>query len=157
MVGPSRYYGDIFAQADKFEHILPVLWRAEKDTIYAIPQRTKSLAHVVPAEAIVKRQPINGLDTDEIAIYVAALDDSSLPAAPMTWRNPSHGHIEAALRAGQVLSIQNTYDKGWVALANGRRVEVTRDGIGLAVIHPDCDGECSVDFTEVGSAGSAKY
>lgn len=142
----SRVFTKPFAHPEKFQGLLPVLWRREDDTIYAVPQRTKSLAHVVPESAIVKRQPINGLDTDDVARYVAALDDPTLPADVMTWPDPNHGHLDTTLHPGQVLSIQTTYDKGWIAQANGKPVEVTRDGIGLSVVHAPCDGPCSIDF-----------
>ena len=59
----SRLADKPFNHPEKFAGVLPVLWHEEDDTIYAIPQRTKSLAHVVPESAIVIRQPINGLDT----------------------------------------------------------------------------------------------
>jgi hypothetical protein len=145
--GPASQVQDKpFIHPYKFEGILPVLWHQEDDTIYAVPQRTDSLAHVVPLSAIVKRQPIHGLDTAEVAVYVAALDDASLPAAAMSWQDPDHGHIQATLRRQQALSVQTTYDKGWIAFANGKPAEVTRDGIGLSVIHADCDGPCTVDF-----------
>ena len=64
----------------------------------------------------------------------------------MTWPDPNHGHIDTTLHPGQVLSIQSTYDKGWIATANGKPAPVTRDAIGLSVVHPDCDGACSIDF-----------
>ena len=142
----SRLYVSGFTHPYKFEGILPVLWHEDDDTIYAIPQRTGSLAHVVPLSAIVKREPINGLDTGEVARYVAALEDVSLPAAEMTWQDPEHGRIRTALHAGQTLSVQITYDKGWIARANGKPADVSRDAIGLSVIHADCDGACAVDL-----------
>lgn len=142
----SRVYENPFVHPYKFEGVLPVLWHEEDDNIYVVPQRTASLAHVVPMNAIVKREPINGLDTDEVARYVAALEDPSLPGDEMTWRDPGHGHIQTTLHPGQALSIQVTYDKGWIALANGNPAEVTRDAIGLSVVHADCDGACTVDF-----------
>ncbi len=145
--GPMSRLGDKpFDHPRKFDGVLPVLWHEEDDTIYSVPQRTKSLAHVVPESAIVKRQPIHGLDTDEVAGYVAALDDASLPGDVMAWPDPNHGHIDTTLHPGQVLSIQSTYDKGWIATANGKPAPVTRDAIGLSVVHPACDGACSIDF-----------
>jgi hypothetical protein len=145
--GPmSRSDSKPFDHPRKFDGVLPVLWRIEDDTIYSVPERTKSLAHVVPESAIVKRQPIHGLDIDEVAGYVAALDDASLPADVMAWPDPNHGHIDTALRPGQVLSIQSTYDKGWIATANGKPAPVTRDAIGMSVVHAACDGACSIDF-----------
>jgi hypothetical protein len=145
--GPmSRLNDKPFNHPEKFEGILPVLWHEEDDTIYAVPQRTKSLAHVVPESAIVKRKPIHGLDTEEVERYVAALDDASLPGDVMAWPDPNHGHIDTILHPGQVLSIQSTYDKGWIATANGKTASVTRDAIGMSVVHAECAGACSVDF-----------
>jgi hypothetical protein len=145
--GPmSRVATKPFVHPRKFQGVLRVLWHEEDDTIYAIPQRSASLAHVVRENDIVHSQPVNGLDTDELAHYVAALDDQSLPVDVMTWSDPNHGHISTTLHPGQVLSIQSTYDKGWIASANGKPAGVTRDAIGLSVVHPSCDGPCSIDF-----------
>jgi hypothetical protein len=146
LVGPSRYYGSPFTHPEKFNGVLPVAWHEGDDTLYAIPQRTSSLAHVVKADSIVKHLPVNGLDTGEAARYVEALDDLSLPVAEMNWRAPNRARIETLLHPGQVLSVQSTYDKGWRAFGNGQPAQVTRDGLGLTVIHPACDGPCTVDF-----------
>lgn len=143
--GPhSRVDGKPFNHPEKFQGRLAVLWHEEDDTIYAVPQRTKSLAHVVPLDAVVKRVPIHGLDVDEVDRYVAALDDPSFPADAMTWVSPTEGHLITTMSSHQVVSVQSTYDKGWRATANGHPVEVTPDGIGLTVIHSNCSGSCDV-------------
>ncbi len=142
----SRLDGKPFIHPEKFIGVLPVLWHEEDDTIYAVPQRTTSLAHVVPQNAIVKKQPIHGLDVDETAGYVAALDDATLPSADMTWTRPGQGHIDTSVRPGQVVSVQVTYDKGWIAIANGLPARVARDGIGLMWIYTGCDGLCAIDL-----------
>jgi hypothetical protein len=145
--GPmSRVATKPFVHPRKFQGVLRVLWHEEDDTIYAIPQRSTSLAHVVRENDIVHSEPVNGLDTDELAHYVAALDDQLMPVDVMTWSGPNHGHIRTTLYPGQVLSIQSTYDKGWIASANGKPAGVTRDAIGLSVVHPSCNGPCSIDF-----------
>ena len=145
--GPmSRLDVKPFVHPKKFEGMLPVLWHEEDDTIYGVPQRTKSLGHVVPESAIVKRKPIHGLDTAEVERYVGALNDASLPTDVMVWLDPNHAHIDTTLHPGQVLSIQSTYDKGWIATANGKPAAVTRDEIGLSVVHAACDGAYSIDF-----------
>jgi hypothetical protein len=128
----------------KFEGVLPVLWRQDDVAIYSVPQRTKSLAHVIPSEAAVTRKPANGLDTAEVARYVAALDDASLPVADFTWRRDDTAAISAPVKPGQLVSVQVTYDPGWVATANGLPAPVTRDGLGLILIHPQCDGACAI-------------
>ncbi|MDQ2948155.1 MAG: hypothetical protein M3Y27_19840 [Acidobacteriota bacterium] len=145
--GPkSRVADKPFQHPEKFEGVLPVLWHEEDDTIYAVPQRTRSLAHVVPEDAIVKHRPVNGLDIGETTRYVTALNDPTLPASEMIWRSPSEGHVHTTLRPGQVLSVQVTYDKGWVAVGNGHVAKITRDGIGLTEIQAPCDGDCDIDL-----------
>jgi hypothetical protein len=146
--GPkSQVYTKPFQHPYKFQGVLPVLWHEEDDTIYALPQRTKSIAHVVPEGALVGHQPVNGLDTRELSRYVAALDDPAFPNAPLTWQSTASAHIQTTLRPGQVISLQQTFDKGWIAAANGRPAKVTRDALGLTVIHAGCDGPCEVDLS----------
>lgn len=142
----SRVHTKPFNHPEKFQGVLPVLWHEEDDTIYAVPQRTKSIAHVVPEGALVQHQPLNGLDVAELARYVAALDDPAFRDAPLIWRSTGEARIQATVHPGQVISVQSTYDQGWIAFANSHPAAVTRDALGLTVIHPDCDGVCQVDF-----------
>ena len=44
----SREIYHPIAHPHKFDGVLPVLWHDEDDTIFAVPQRSPSLAHVVP-------------------------------------------------------------------------------------------------------------
>lgn len=151
-VSQSRLSGQLFAHPHKFEGVLPLLWREGAAAIYAVPQRSTSLAHVIPASAPVLHQPVNGLDTDELSRYVAAIENPVFPEARMTWRSPGEARIETVLHPGEVISVQSTYDPGWVAIGNGRRVVITRDGLGMSVIHPNCDGPCSLRFVFEGGA-----
>ena len=151
--GPhSREEYHPFRNPLKFEGVLPLLWHEEDDSIYGVPQRSNSLAHVVPAEAVVRRPPVNGLDIDEVARFVQALDDPALPLAGFGWRTQSRAHIAADVHPGQAVAVQVTYDPGWVATANGRPAPITRDGIGLLTLHPECDGKCEIDLTFAGGA-----
>ncbi len=133
-----------FAHPTKFDGLLPVLWQESGDTIYEVPARSPSLAHVIPSAAVVEHQPVNGLDLTEIDPYVAALDDPGLPEAQLSWRDLNTAAISAPLSPGQVLSVQVTYHQGWHATANGAPVPVTSDGLGLLVLAPSCDGPCEV-------------
>jgi hypothetical protein len=142
----SRVSSKPFDHPEKFQGVLPVLWHEEDDTIYAVPERSKSIAHVVPETAVVHDQPFNGLDVAELSTYVAALDDPAFPDAPLTWASTAEAHIQTTLHPGQVISIQSTYDKGWIAYANGHPAAVTRDGLGLTLVHAACDGACDVSF-----------
>jgi hypothetical protein len=142
----SREFYHPIVHPHKFDGVLPVLWHDEDDTIFGVPQRSHSLAHVVPKGAIATRVPIHGLDIDPVRAYVAALDDATLPLADLTWTSPSHGTIQTAMRPGQVLSVQVSYVPGWRAKVQGREIPVGKDAIGLMVIEPGCDGPCEVDL-----------
>ncbi|MGO9229902.1 MAG: hypothetical protein ACLQKA_11945 [Bryobacteraceae bacterium] len=144
MPGPGShdYYKDAMVHPAKFDGVLPLLWRSEGDSIYEVPARSQSLAHVIPAAAIVTRTPIHGLDTAPAEAYVAALDNAAYPPASFRWNGLSEAEIEAAPGPRQVISVQVTYRRGWEAWANGRRLRVYGDGIGQMVIEPDCSGPC---------------
>jgi hypothetical protein len=151
--GPkSREEFHPFRNPRKFDGVLPLLWHDEDDSIYGVPARSKSLAHVIPADAAVGRPPGNGLDVDEVARFVAALENSALPLADFSWLSNTRARIATQLHAGQVVAVQVTYDPGWVATANGRPALVTRDGIGLLTLHPQCDGRCQIDLSFDGGA-----
>jgi hypothetical protein len=133
-----------FANPRKFDGVLPLLWREGDDAIYEVPSRSPSLAHVIPAAAVVERTPIHGLDIEPVEPYVAALDDPRYPLAAFQWKGMSEAEIRATVDRGQVIAVQVTYDPGWEAYANGKRQPVRGDAIGLMVIEPDCHGPCEI-------------
>jgi hypothetical protein len=133
-----------FAHPHKFGGVLPVLWHEEDDTIYEVPSRSESLAHLVPEEALVRHMPDNGLDVGEMRRYVAALDDPGIPDAPLSWRRRDLAEIHVPARAGTALSVQVRYTPGWKASVNGRRIPIASDGLGFIVAHPACSGPCTV-------------
>ena len=145
--GPkSREHYHPFPNPHKFDGILPVLWHDEDDTIFAVPQRTKSLARVIPREAEVTRLPIHGLDTEPARAYVTALDDPTLPLADLTWQSPTQATIRTSMQPGQLISVQETWMPGWKATVSGHDVPVHGDKLGLIVIDPACSGPCQVDL-----------
>jgi len=143
--GPqSEEFWKPFAHPAEFERVLPVLWREDDVTIYRIPQRTASLAHVVPEAAIVTGTPRNARDIGAMEAYDAALDDPDLPAARLEWEDRSRMRIATSAGPGQALSIQVSYHPGWRATVNGRASEIERDGLGLMWLRPECRGRCDV-------------
>jgi hypothetical protein len=142
----SEFYKP-FANPRKFEELLPVLSREGGDTIYAVPARSDALAHVIPAEAAVRRTPAHGLDTAEIGRYVKALDDAAYPEATFEWRDRHSAHIRATIAPGQLISVQETYHPGWRARVSGAECKVMRDGLGMIVVDPGCRGECDIALT----------
>ena len=131
----------------KFDGLLTALWHEEDDTIFAIPQRSRSLAHVVPKAALATRRPLHGVDLDPVRAYVAALDDTTLPIAQLTWQGNSRLTVRAPVQPGQVLSVQINYAPGWHAQVKGRAVPVYSDAIGLMVVEPGCQGPCTVEMS----------
>jgi hypothetical protein len=122
------------------------LWHDEDDTIFGVPQRTLSLARVIPHDAEVMRQPIHGLDTEPARAYVAALDDTGLPLADLKWQSPTRATIQTSMQSGQLISVQETFMPGWRATVSGHAVPVHGDKLGLIVIDPACNGPCQINL-----------
>lgn len=153
MVGAqSREVFKPYQHPAKFDGVLRELWRNGDDVIYEVPRRSASLAHVIRPDDVVSRAPVHGLDTEPLARYVAALDDPAQPIAAMRWLSPHRARIEAELRAGQLVSVQVSYDHGWRALVNGVRRRIRADKLGLMVIAPQCTGACAIDLIYDGGA-----
>lgn len=133
-----------FNNPEKFEDVLPVLWREDDTTIYRIPEASPSLAHVLRPEQTVHHHPIHGLDVDELRTFDTALDSS--PAAQVTRDDVNHVRIRATIHPGEVVSTQITYDAGWNAVVGHGSRPIRADGIGLMVIDPGCVGDCEIDL-----------
>jgi hypothetical protein len=142
--GPrSPEYWKPFTSPRKFEGMLPVLWRENDTTIYRVPQRFASLAHVMRPDQLVRRAPIHGLDTDDVQRFVTALDSASRQAV-MEWHGANRVRIRALLKPGEIVSTQINYHPGWHATVKGGDRPVHADGIGLMVVNPDCLGDCEI-------------
>jgi hypothetical protein len=144
--GPdSPDYNKPFVNPTKFDGLLPVLWKQGFETIYAVPARSNSLAHVLSPGALVHHLPINGLDTTEAQRYVDALNSPDGGDAFWRWNTWHSATIHAVVPAGQVISTQVTFRPGWHASVGGSPQQVYADGLGFLVVKPDCQGSC--DFT----------
>jgi hypothetical protein len=145
--GPkSEEFYKPFRNPAKFDGILPVLWHEGGDTIYGVPTRSESLAHVVPEAALVRTMPINGIDLDQVKPYVGALEDPALPNADWQWKDWHSGTLHATVQPGQAISLQITYNPGWHATWNGAAQKIRPDGLDLMVIEPQCKGPCTLDL-----------
>jgi len=147
--GSTDFYKP-FAHPRKFDGILPLLWRDGDDSIYEVPSRSSSLAHVIPASAVVTRRPIHGLDIAPVEPYVSALEDPRFPLATFHWRGMSEALIHATVAPGQVVAVQVTYERGWRAYVNGKPQSVRGDAIGQMVIEPNCAGQCDISLWYTG-------
>jgi len=146
--GPkSEEYWKQFAHPEKFEGVLPALWSEKGVTIYQVPQRTASLAHVVPEADLVRRVPRGPADITAMARYVADLDDPSLPLAELQWEGPNRIRIRTTTSPGQAISIQVSSSPGWRATAAGHERELKTDALGLMWVQPERSGPCEVELT----------
>jgi len=145
--GPATHdaYKD-FRFPYRFAGRLPLLWSSGDDYIYRVPQRVRGLARVVRLQDVVRHPPANGIDVAEIRPFVAALDDTALPAASWHWNNPDSASAFADMSPNQVFAIALNYDPGWRAFVAGRPVRLRPDGLGLIVVEPHCSGPCAVEL-----------
>lgn len=127
---------------------LEVLWEDTTETLYRIPQRSTSLARVIPSEAVVAKFE----NTESIVPYVTALEDVKLPLATLRWQNRHAAVIEGNLEPGQVISLQMSHHNGWKATVNGGPRPVKPDGLGQMIVDPSCQGSCRIDLSYDGGA-----
>jgi hypothetical protein len=141
-----------FYHPHKFEGRLPVLWRDGDDVIYEVPEPFYSLAHAVERNDLVARAPANGVDTAPLIPYVAAIE---LPGAAlrMRWLNNETAVISGKLKAGQLVSVQVSADRGWHATTYTAYTTYTMDHspravfadkLGFLTIVPNCSGDCTI-------------
>ena len=135
-----------FLHPFKFDGILPVLWRDGDDVIYDIPDRSHSLAHVIPWSAMIARSPANGIDVEPLRTYVVALEDPDLPLAQVQWTSHHSINMSTFIGGGQALSVQVTFDPGWNATVNGVRRPILRDKLGQMIVDTGCRGKCEIEM-----------
>jgi hypothetical protein len=76
--------------------------------------------------------------------YLAALDDPTLPPADFHWEGSNAARVDATLRPEHLLSVQETFDRGWHASVNGSPRPIWGDKLGQIAVAPRCDGACEV-------------
>lgn len=147
VAGPqsSDTYKDIKAP-ERFDNMLPVLHRELGDTIYAVPQRTASLAHVVkPGEVIpAAATPYQVYD------YSLVIENPLRPAADFQWTGNGAAAIHADLTRSDVITVQVPWFAGWKAYVGERRIPISADGLGFQVLHPSCEGSCDITMEWTG-------
>ena len=140
------FYKHDWRSPAKFEGVLPELRRDRGDVIYAVPQRSPSLAHVILPEHVVE-QPIDYLDLEPVRPLAEALEDASLPLASFAWQDPDRARIAADLRPEHLLFVQISHHPGWRASVRGEPLAIRKDGLGFMILEPRCQGPCEVTLT----------
>jgi hypothetical protein len=140
----SEEFWKAFTHPQKFDGLLPALWQEGGVTMYRVPLREFTLAHIVPESAIVRRVPKEPDDTGDVEKFAAALDDPSLPGTAFDWEGRNRIRIRTTVAPGRVLSVQETYHPGWHATVGGKPQKIFKDGLGLMWLKPNCNGPCEV-------------
>jgi hypothetical protein len=138
----------------QFDGVFPIIWDERDTTIYAVPRPARTLAHVIPRDAVVSRAPAAASDTAEAKRYIAAVESAAVPPATFVWLQDSRARIHAILGANQVLSVQVTYHPGWKATTGGRTVPVSKDGLGQMILSPDRPGDYDIGMVYDGGLES---
>ncbi len=120
---------------EKFDGVLPELWRDGGDVIYQVPAPSDSLMHVIPQEAVMWKSPVNIVDVEQARVLDAALSD---PASDL--------QESGTVRPGQDFYIQISYHPGWHALVNSAPRPIRSDGMGFMVVDPQCNGKCDLQM-----------
>jgi hypothetical protein len=119
-----------------------VLWEENDTRICRLPGARPTLADAIEPSALVRTTPRNGDDLKEVERYVAALDRAV--AAEFRWEGTSAARIQGSVQQGQVVTVRVNHHPGWRATANGKSARLSRDGTGLTIIQPDCNGPCDI-------------
>jgi hypothetical protein len=125
---------------ERFDGMLPILHRELGDTVYAVPQRSPSIAHVVrPSEIIPASATPN-----QVYDYSLVIEDPARPSADFQWLSDGVARIRADMTRSDVVSVQVPWFAGWKAWVGNRRIPISADGLGFQVLHPSCDGICEI-------------
>jgi hypothetical protein len=138
-------YKDI-KSPERFDAMLPVLHRELGDTIYAVPQRSTSLAHVIRAGETVPPSPT----VYDVYRYSQIVEDPARPSASFEWLRDGVARIRADLSPADLVSVQVAWFSGWKAWIGERRIPITADGMGFQVLHPACQGPCEITLRWTG-------
>ena len=95
------------------------MWRDGGDVPCRV-SRHQSLAHVMRLSDLPARTPLNGIDTEPLVPYVAALDDPGNASASFEYTSSHCSRYRTDLKPNDVISIQIAWHHGWHAEVNGR-------------------------------------
>jgi hypothetical protein len=140
----SKEYWRPFTHPEKFDGVLPAVWLESGVTMYRVPLREFTLAHMVPESALVRRAPREPDDISAVEKFVTALDDPAMPNTQFQWEGRNRIRIRTTAAPGQALSVQVSYHPGWHATVAGQPRELYKDGLGLMWLRPAHTGPAEV-------------
>ena len=136
----------------KFDGVIPELWRQDENVVYRVPRKSTDPVRVIPKAAVAPRAPANGLDVEPIEPFVAALEDPAMPTATFRWVNGHEAVIDAETNPGQVVFLQIPPDAGWKAIEDGTQMPIMADPLGMSYLEPAKRGPVQLRLVYDGGA-----
>ncbi|MGA2712387.1 MAG: hypothetical protein ABSG41_04705 [Bryobacteraceae bacterium] len=120
-----EWYHD-FQRPEKFRGVIPAVYDDGHGTvIYRIPRIYPAIVRVVDNSRLKQVGQIRGGDDSEtLTQYVAAVEDPTRPAATLAWRGSDEADVQATVKPGESILLQETWDPAWRAYENGRELPV---------------------------------
>ncbi len=117
------------------------------DVIYKIPLRQSSLAQVVEREDFENLPTLkNAVDVEGLTRYVDYVDQEAGQEAVFNWVGVGKAKIRAKLDEKKGIALQVSYDPGWRAYLNGKKIPVKNDVIGFMFLNPKKEGEVEINL-----------
>ena len=131
-----------YRNPEKFEGILEKVYdNNQGDIVYKVPLKNPSLSQVVDKNGLeTLKKPYNAVDLSKVEAYVDWIDEKA-KKVEWQWLNNQEAKIRANVGENELVSVQITYDKGWRAYQNGRRLKIKKDVLGNLVVEPRKLGE----------------
>jgi hypothetical protein len=139
----QEYYRD-FSNPKKFEGLLEAPCRRSGDTIYRLPFR--SYAHLVRPHEFPQRAP-TGLSLPLLVPYANALQDLQRPTLTVVWEGPKRLRIEGPIPDGMAVALAVSFDEGWSAYQQGRRIPIERSDLGFMKLTPRAQEASTITLT----------
>jgi hypothetical protein len=129
----KEFYHD-WTKPGKLAGHLPVIYdNGEGDVIYRVPRRFPDRARVVETARVQALASVLK-NQDALRPYVAAVESGPNSPAWVTREGPDAMRIRAAVREGESILVQETWDPSWRAYAAGRPLEIRKDPLGYMEI-----------------------
>jgi len=132
-----------YAHPEKFEGLLEPVYARAGNVIFKVPLATADMVRIVDLAKLRALPSIeNALDKDSLQAYIDLVEGGR--EAFYTVDSINRVRIDADLEAGEAILVRMTYDPGWRASVDGRRLSVRPDRVGFMVIEPGSAGEYTI-------------
>ena len=140
--GPKskEYYRD-YSATERLA-ALPVVYREGDDAVYALPPRP--LAHLTTREELPSKK-------EDLARYVAAIEDPARPVLCAQWAGMSNLVIAGPVPDARLIAVQVNDDPGWRATQNGSAIAIEEDKLGFMVLHANPSAAARIDLAYRGT------